>query len=230
MPQVRMIGRRISLREMTYESLREAIVTLQLSPGETVTEERLTSELGVSRPILREAVQALQAEGLLQRQSNGRLRVSPVSADEVHHLYKVRTAIERVAVMEALERADDKQVKRLQVVVEQFRRDAEKDAPGVVRSGGRIHTLLFEMADNPVNTAVMEMLRPRVDRYRHISVASAKERPGRSLHELERFLAAFLSKDGAAAADAMAAHIAESERAAADALRRAAREPDPAAV
>ena len=219
MTQVRVVGRRVSVLDLTHESLREAIVTLQLTPSETVTEEKLTRDLGVSRPILREAVQRLHTEGLLQRQSNGRLRVSPVSVDEVHHLYAVRTALERLAVTEAAGKADDEHQQLLEVAVDQFRRDAEKDDLGVVRSGGRIHRLLFDIADNSVNSALMDILRPRIDRYRHISVASARERPRRSLKELERFLAAFSRGDALAAADAMAAHIVQSERSAVAALR-----------
>jgi DNA-binding GntR family transcriptional regulator len=216
---LRLTGRRVSLKDVAYRSLRDAIVDLQLAPGETVTEERLASELGVSRSILREALQRLQTEGLLDRLSNGRLRVTPTSLEEVHHLYVVRTAIARVAVDEAVPRVTAADVDRLREAIAIFRRDSEQgDIPTLVRSGTRFHDLIFEIAANPVNTAVMAVIQPRIDRYRHISVASTHQRPGRSLAELERVSAALAERDAPAAGDAMAAHIAASEQAVVAAL------------
>jgi DNA-binding GntR family transcriptional regulator len=213
MSELRLTGRRVSLKDVAYQSVRDAIVGLELAPGSRVTEENLATALGVSRSILRETMQRLQTEGLLERMNNGRLRVAATSVDEVHHLYIVRTAIVRVAVDEAVPRVTDDDLGRLQEAIDRFRSVCELGDPlRLVQAGSRFHDLIFEIADNPVNTAVMRTIQPRIDRYRHISVASTGERPPQSLKELERICDAFVAGDAQAAGEAMAAHIAASER------------------
>ncbi|GAA1917491.1 hypothetical protein GCM10009775_07390 [Microbacterium aoyamense] len=225
MAGVRLAGERVSLKDLAYRSLRSAVVDLQLAPGETVTEEGLASGLGVSRSILRETMQQLHTDGLLVRLPNGRLRVSPTSVEEVHNLYIVRSALARVAVEEAVTRLTDDDLELLRDALDQFRTDSGiDDTSTLVRSGTRFHDLIFEIAGNPVTIAVMNVIQPRLDRYRHISVESIEGRPGRSLGELERVFAAFEAGDAAAAVEAMSAHIAESELAVVAALTTS--EPD----
>jgi DNA-binding GntR family transcriptional regulator len=227
MAELRLTGRRVSLKDVAYQSLRDAIVHLQLAPGETVTEERLASDLGVSRSILREALQRLQTESLLERMSNGRMRVSPTTVEEVHNLYVVRRAIAGVAVEEAITVVTEPGLERMRTAIESFRHDSQQaDIPTLVRSGTRFHDLIFEIAANPVNTAVMAVIQPRIDRYRHISVASTFERPSRSLAELEEVCTAFADRDARAAGEAMAAHIGASERAVVAALADIAGDPN----
>ncbi|WP_233204371.1 GntR family transcriptional regulator [Cryobacterium sp. Y62] len=214
MSQIQLTGQRLSLRDIAYVSLRNAIVTLKLKPGESATEERLSHELGVSRPIIREAVQQLQAEGLLERLSNGRLRVSPITEDDVNQLYAVRSAIELVVVSEAMAHCDEAAMQLLEDSVTRMKLEGEiSDGRGVTISGGNFHSLIFELSHNRVATDVMARLRVRIDRYRHISVSSSADRPHDSIGEHEAILFAFRLGDVPAAQAAMTLHVENAKRA-----------------
>ncbi|WP_216900556.1 GntR family transcriptional regulator [Nocardia alni] len=207
MTRLTLTGQRRGLRELAYESIRDALITLRIAPGERITEEGLSEELGVSRPILREALQRLQVEQLVDRLDNGRMRARPVSADDVRHLYAVRSALEQLAVREAGARLTDPLRMELTTVVGQMRSATKvSDVPAVTELGDRFHRQLAAIAANPVNDQLMEQIRGPIDRFRHLSVTVAS-RPKDSTAEHEAVLAALLAGDLETAAAAMDRHI-----------------------
>lgn len=200
-------GQRRGLRDLAYSTIRDAIITLQIPPGERITEESLSEQLGVSRPVLRESLQRLQVEQLIDRLDNGRLRVRPVTTEDVMHLYSVRSALEQLAVREASERMTEKDRNRLAEQLVQLRRSAtEPDRQAVTDSGTQFHHLLAQIAANPVNTHLMRQIQGPIDRLRHLSVTNST-RPSRSITEHENILAALTAHDTDAAAHAMHLHI-----------------------
>jgi DNA-binding GntR family transcriptional regulator len=200
-------GERRSLRELAYASVRQAIVELRLPPGEPITEEFMSAELGVSRPVLREALQRLQVEGLLERAENGRVRVRGVSTEEVYDLYDVRSALEQLSVEKTATRVTPEVVADLRASLDTIRAAATQRSPKqVTESGGEFHAILSRVADNPVNDQMMHLLRGRIDRYRGLSV-SVSARPHESLAEHEAIVAAVTAGDVAAAKSAMHDHI-----------------------
>jgi DNA-binding GntR family transcriptional regulator len=87
-----------SLVEALAEELRRRIIEGTYAPGERIPEERVTTELGVSRPPVREAMRLLQQEGLLTAIPRRGVIVTPLTADDVREIYAVRHALERLAV------------------------------------------------------------------------------------------------------------------------------------
>jgi DNA-binding GntR family transcriptional regulator len=206
------VGRRVLLADVAHARLRDAVVDLSLAPGEAVTEERLARELAVSRPVVREAVQRLQAEGLVERQGNGRLRVVPVSRAEAHQLYAVRAALETVVVDDAMDRMTTAGLDLLRASLRRMQADAvRQDGADVVLSGTDFHETLLDLSQNAVAATALAQLKGRIDRYRRISVASDADRPARSAHEHAHILAAVERGDRDAARVATTAHIRAAE-------------------
>lgn len=85
---------RESLARWVADDLREAILSGKLAPGEMVAEIPTAERLGVSRVPVREATLALEHEGLLVLQSNGRRRVRILSGDDFREIYSVRRMLE----------------------------------------------------------------------------------------------------------------------------------------
>jgi DNA-binding GntR family transcriptional regulator len=81
-----------------YDELRRKILQGELAPGATFSQVQLSTQLGVSRTPLREAVRLLQMEGLLRADPRRRVRVSPLSTEDFEDLYAIRIALESLAV------------------------------------------------------------------------------------------------------------------------------------
>ena len=93
---------RSTLRERALEALRSAIVSGRYRPGDHLGEVELAGYLGVSRGTVREALRHLQHEGLVSAGNRNMLRVNSVSAKEVRELFRVRAALEGLAVAEII--------------------------------------------------------------------------------------------------------------------------------
>jgi DNA-binding GntR family transcriptional regulator len=93
---------RSTLRERAREALRSAIMSGQYRPGDHLSEVELATHLGVSRGTVREAMRHLEQEGLLTTGRRGMLRVSSLGAQEVRELFRVRAALEKLAVTEIM--------------------------------------------------------------------------------------------------------------------------------
>src|SRR5919107_1536268 len=112
---------RSTLRERALEALRAAIASGQYRPGDHLGEVELGKHLGVSRGTVREALRHLQQEGLVTAGNRGMLRVNSVSPKEIRELFRVRAALEGLAVAEIIaspQRADA--AARLRAALEQL--------------------------------------------------------------------------------------------------------------
>jgi len=219
LPDLSLQGERRSLRDLAYRTLRDAIVRTQIAPGAPVTEEKLASDLRVSRPVVREAVQRLESEGLIERAGNGRMFVRPLTVDDARAHYAVRAALEQLTVEEAAKRLTPEGIRRLEAALAHMRDARDRSgAASVADGGGEFHAILEEIAANPVNAQLMDLVRARVDRYRHFSVAATDARTQRSVDEHEEILDALRNGDVEEAKAAMRRHIAASEESAVRAL------------
>ena len=89
---------RSTLRERTLKALRSAIMSGLYRPGERLKEAELAEYLGVSRGTVRQALQHLQQEGLVTVSNRSKLHVNSLSPMEVRELFRVRAALEALAV------------------------------------------------------------------------------------------------------------------------------------
>lgn len=149
---------RSTLRERALEALRSAIVSGQYRPGDHLGEVELASHLGVSRGTVREALRHLQQEGLVTAGNRGMLRVNSLTPAEVRELFRVRAALEGLAVAEITASPErDTAVARLRGALSQLA-DAEGEFAARVEADLGFHLLLCQLAGN-------SML---VDSWRHL--------------------------------------------------------------
>ena len=87
-----------TLRERALVALRTAVTSGEFRPGDHLGEVELAGRLGISRGTVREALRHLEQEGLVVAGPRGRLRVNELSSTEVIGLYRVRAALESLAV------------------------------------------------------------------------------------------------------------------------------------
>lgn len=90
-------GEPLSVRERVYRYLRQQITTGEYGGGIRLTEEEIAEDLGVSRTPIREALQRLTSEGLVERVRRGQLIVVEVDATARAELHELRVAFDQVA-------------------------------------------------------------------------------------------------------------------------------------
>jgi DNA-binding GntR family transcriptional regulator len=91
-----------SLREHVLEMLRNAIVNGELKPGQTLIVAELATQLGVSRAPLREAINMLSAEGLVEMVPYHGTKVTKLARKDIEDLYSVRSLMEGFSVQQVI--------------------------------------------------------------------------------------------------------------------------------
>ncbi len=99
-----------SLRERVLDVLRDAILHGDLKPGQSLVETDLAARLGVSRAPLREAIQILNKEGLVETVPYHGTTVRRLSKSDIEEVYSLRGALEAFAIGRVIARHDHKTV------------------------------------------------------------------------------------------------------------------------
>lgn len=137
--------------EKAYERLEAMVVIGQLAPGSLHTERELGEMLELGRTPVREALQKLAHEGLVEIQSRRGILIPPVSAEDQLKLLRVRRAVEAVCVVSACENANDDQklsLTNLSLTLPERAANIENRAD-FLRSLRIAHEALTEAAENP---------------------------------------------------------------------------------
>ena len=107
------LGRRTPVVEQIAGSIRAMIVAGDLKPGDRVVESRIAREIGVGQPTVREALVALEHQGLVVRKANQGCVVTVLTRAEISQILRVREQLEGMAIELAIEIAPDAEVRKL---------------------------------------------------------------------------------------------------------------------
>ena len=153
---------RSTLRERALEALRSAITSGRYRPGNHLGEVELATHLGVSRGTVREALRHLQQEGLVTAGNRGMLRVNEISPTEVRELFRVRAALESLAVTEIIRSAD--RARAVAALREALARleSTEGDFAANLEADLNFHLLLCRLSGNSMLVDAWRYLEGRV--------------------------------------------------------------------
>jgi len=116
--------KRDTLRDDVVRAIRDAIIQGRLRPGEKVPEEELAQQLKVSRTPVREAIRVLEGQGLVHVKPKRGTYIAMPDRDDAADGLAVRTALEELAVSQAIERLDeaewDRLCDRLEAILQQM--------------------------------------------------------------------------------------------------------------
>ena len=125
-----------SLGEITAEKLRKAIIRGELPSGERITEMDISENMGISRVVVREAIQMLISEGLLTKERNKYTMIVNLTEKDIEDIFELRIALEQTAAKRCINKTFVMKelvnlVKELQLYVERGQEDSiilmEKD-------------------------------------------------------------------------------------------------------
>lgn len=173
---IRVVKDTPNLRELTTQALRNAILGMHFKPKERLVERRLCEQTGVSRTCVREALQHLESEGLVQRVPNRGLFVATVSRDEARQIYEVRAALEAAAGRRFVERANGKQLKALEAAYARVAETAAKEPViAYVQALDKFYDALLQGAGNEVARRVLRTLRARMNYLRALTARKSHQ-------------------------------------------------------
>jgi DNA-binding GntR family transcriptional regulator len=206
-PPRRREGGLLSASEVAMGMIRDLIESGELGPGARLNADELGERLGVSRTPVRDALQILRSEGLVDIQPRRGVFVRDISAEEIDEVYTLKASVEPIAAEWAAVRGADAAKSELSALVEKL---AAAGSSGDIRLAAEIvddiHDLIFDMAQSAVLHDVYGVLHGRVKWLRHLNMGQ----PGRldvSVQHHSNIASLIIAGDGPAARKAMAEHM-----------------------
>ncbi|MCL6649927.1 MAG: GntR family transcriptional regulator [Chloroflexi bacterium] len=146
------------LSEEIYSTLRNAIIEERLPPGMKIVEERLASELGVSRIPLREALHKLERDGFVESLAHRGFRVTSFTESDLQQIYEIREFLEVPAAVKAIPKLRQHGFGPVEEALAAMRESVMTGEPiKIVSQHVRFHRLIYEASDNP---RLVELLTP----------------------------------------------------------------------
>jgi DNA-binding GntR family transcriptional regulator len=151
--------------QAAYLSLRTRILRGTITPGATLNQENLAAELRVSTTPLREALQRLEAEGLVKLAAHREVVVSPLSIRDIHEIFQVRLQLDPYAGQLAAETATDAQIQAIKSLLPAARQSGFQDPLDQNRN---FHRAIYTCSGNQQLAGILDSLWDKTDRYRRI--------------------------------------------------------------
>jgi len=141
----------MSLSEHVYDSIRDAIISRRLAPGDRVTEAKLASELEVSKTPVREALLRLEYIGLIEADGMRGGRIVVPSVQSIRCAYETRSGVECQGARIVAGAGDDGDIGRIRKFADRCLEAAERgDRVGFREYDRKFHLALADATDNPL--------------------------------------------------------------------------------
>lgn len=136
-----------SLVQLATDAIRKMILAGELAEGERLIEDRLTEQLGISRPPLREALRVLEQEGLIVNRPRRGSTVATLTDQDVFEILTLRTALERLAIELGVPVKEPHRLEVAQAALAEMQQCADaEDRGSLVQAGYRFHSSLVALA------------------------------------------------------------------------------------
>ena len=157
----------LPLRDVVFNTLRQAILKGELKPGERLLEIALAERLGVSRTPVREAMRKLEQEGLVVMIPRRGAQVASITEKDLNDVLEVRIALENVAIEKACKLITEEELGRLWVAAKEFEKTkAEGNLVRLAETDVAFHEIIYQASDNKRLNQVLNNLREQMYRYR----------------------------------------------------------------
>ncbi|WP_405726435.1 GntR family transcriptional regulator [Anaerotignum sp.] len=157
----------LPLRDVVFNTLRDAILTGKLVPGERLMENQLAEKLGVSRTPVREALRMLELENLVELVPRKGAQVLDMSEKDIINILEVRSALEGLATSVACKKMSKEDLQQLKNMEVDFEKAvADNDVEHFVDIDEDFHDLIFAATENDKLINIFRNLRIQLYRYR----------------------------------------------------------------
>ncbi len=193
------------IRESVYDHLRDAILNGEFLPAERLGEVELTERLGVSRTPIREAIQRLTQDGLLESTPGRGVRIRVVSAHEARDAYLVRETLDGLAASLAARHHTTADAAALETTLTELEAANQDDYREQTRLDLAFHRRIAQAAHNLPLLDLARDLEQRIALVKHQTrIYNSHPQTAAQHRELLRSV---LARDGDAAREAAMLHV-----------------------
>ena len=170
------------LSQKVYRVLKTEIVKGFLEPGTKLFEDKIATQMGVSRTPVREAIQKLAAEGLIKIAPNQTLIVTEISLEDIKEVLQIRGVLEGLAARVVAKKITSQEIDELEKIVTQMGLYViKKDLTSYCKVDDEFHNLILNVCGNKWIIQIRDNLGNFIYRFRIKSLSV----PGRLKCSLE---------------------------------------------
>lgn len=210
----------LPLRDVVFNTLRQAILRGELKPGERLMEIALANRLGVSRTPVREAIRMLELEGLVIMIPRRGAQVAQITEQDLNDVLEVRLGLEELAVRFACERITDEEIKALGLAVKEFEKKmSNNELSAQAEADVKFHEIIYGATHNRRLVQIINNIREQMYRYR-IEYLKDVESRKTLVKEHYEICDALKRRDAESAVEKMCIHIRNQQEAILRSLER----------
>lgn len=193
-----------SRKEIAYEHLYNSIITNRLNPGQPISEQEISDELGTSRTPVREALKQLEAEGLVRHIPNRGVFVSEITTQDVEEIFSLREMMEVLALQFSYKKITDKELHELEALLLPL--DENYSSEDYFKADRMLHDLIVQYGNNRRLSNFLHNINAQIERIRIIS-SLTPQRLTKSREEHLEIIRALKEKDLSKSEKALRNHI-----------------------
>ena len=163
------IGRRKSLGQDVFDTLRHAITRGDISPGSRLVESRIAEALEISRTPVREAIHKLEREGFISRLPRGGFTALGFSRKDIEETFGIRSVLESYAAHLAAVKHREDELAPLENKITVFQKSLDQGRMDrLVKINTEFHDMLYALSRNPRLIKMINALRDQIYQFRLI--------------------------------------------------------------
>ena len=201
----------LNLSDEAYSILAKEILNGKLQAGTKLVESELAKNLGISRTPIREALNRLAQDGLIELIPKKGAQVSQLKAKDVEEIYDVRKALEGIAIERTTPLIKENELKQIMELIEKFENSPEKRLEYFLKSDSKLHCLAIEHSGNRRLIKILKNLNTFINSFRVLD--ARYERRLKDAHEEHKAIVkALLKKESKLARTLMEQHIENAKK------------------
>lgn len=202
----------LPLRDVVFNTLRKAILTGELKPGERLMEIHLANRLGVSRTPIREAIRKLELEGLVTMIPRRGAEVAQITEKSMKDVLEVRRALDALCAELACDRISEEEMGKLEEACAGFEKATRTgDTTAIAKADVALHDIIVAATGNRRLVQLVNNLAEQMYRYRFEYIKDESQHE-RLVEEHRIIYESIRAKDREAAAAAAKMHIDNQEK------------------
>lgn len=195
-----------TLADQAYEVIKDAVIRLDLKPGDAIVEDDLAEQIGISKTPVRQALERLEREGLVVRVPYKATYVADIDPSDATDIMELRATLEGLAARSVVDVVDDATLERAEEILDAYDAAvAEGDLEQAGALGESFHQLVSGASTNRHVARMLDTLNVQIQRLRALS-GYHHDRAARSGSEHRAILAALRDRDAEAVERAFRAH------------------------